>query len=97
RTVTGVQTCALPICRLLVDGPVPAEAPADEAQSVTPPKGFTALFNGKDLTGWHGWAIHEKAAGPYDLAKLSPEERARKIEQWSEIGRASWRERGERA
>src|SRR5262245_6287475 len=21
-----------------------------------PPKGFTPLFNGKDLSGWHGWA-----------------------------------------
>ena len=28
-----------------------------------PPKGFTAAFNGKDLTGWHGWAIHDKKAG----------------------------------
>ncbi len=28
-----------------------------EAPLNTPPKGFTALFNGKDLTNWHG-AIH---------------------------------------
>ena len=32
-----------------------AAAPADDAAAVnTPPKGFTALFNGKDLTGWQG-------------------------------------------
>ena len=30
-------------------------APADEpAKDNTPPPGFTALFNGKDLTGWQG-------------------------------------------
>ena len=36
------------------------------AGAADPPKGFTALFNGKDLSGWHGWAIHAKGAGPYD-------------------------------
>ena len=29
----------------------------------TPPKGFTALFNGKDLAGWHG-------LNPHAVAKL---------------------------
>lgn len=34
-----------------------------------PPEGFTALFNGKDLTGWQGLIeIHKRA-------KMSPEER----------------------
>lgn len=31
------------------------------AQDVTPPKGFRALFNGKDLTGWHGFNPHSVA------------------------------------
>ena len=31
-------------------GPLVAAEPADN----TPPEGFTALFNGKDLTGWEG-------------------------------------------
>ena len=44
-------------------------APATEPK---PPKGFTALFNGKDLSGWHGWAIHKKGASPDDVAKLTP-------------------------
>jgi hypothetical protein len=26
-----------------------------QAKDNTPPEGFTALFNGKDLTGWQGW------------------------------------------
>lgn len=31
------------------------------AQDNVPPKGFTALFNGKDLEGWHGWNPHQSA------------------------------------
>ena len=31
---------------------------ADEA---APPKGFRAIFNGKDLAGWYGWNPHESA------------------------------------
>jgi hypothetical protein len=60
------------------------------ARADQPPTGFTALFNGKDLTGWHGWAIHAKGAGPYDLAKLSPEERAKRIAEWTEDAKKHW-------
>ncbi len=37
-----------------------------------PPEGFTALFNGKDLSGWYGWGTRD----PRDLAKASPAEAA---------------------
>jgi hypothetical protein len=37
----------------------------------TPPEGFTALFNGKDLTGWKGLV-----ADPPKRAKMTPEELA---------------------
>ncbi len=37
----------------------------------TPPEGFTALFNGKDLTGWKGLV-----ADPPKRAKMSPDELA---------------------
>jgi hypothetical protein len=60
------------------------------AADPAPPKGFTAIFNGKDLTGWHGWAIHEKGAGPYDMAKLSPEERQKRVERWTEDAKKHW-------
>lgn len=40
----------------------------------TPPAGFTALFNGKDLTGWKGLVTN-----PPDRAKMSPDELAAKI------------------
>src|SRR6476469_10780734 len=63
---------------------------AATAADPTAPKGFTALFNGKDLTGWHGWAIHAKGAGPYELDKMSPEERAKRIAEWTDDARKHW-------
>ena len=32
-----------------------------QAAEPNPPKGFKALFNGKDLAGWHGWNPHRSA------------------------------------
>jgi Domain of Unknown Function (DUF1080) len=62
---------------LLLFGVCLAAAPAmaDDAPDNTPPEGFTALFNGKDLAGWKGLLN-----GPYDnpakRAALSDAERA---------------------
>lgn len=47
----------------------PAVTRAEE-QNVAP-EGFTALFNGKDLAGWRGMSHFS----PYDLAKMTPEQR----------------------
>jgi hypothetical protein len=55
-----------------------------------PPKGFTPLFNGKDLTGWHGWAIHATGASPAGLAKLTPEDRTKKIDEWTVDSKKHW-------
>ncbi len=44
------------------------------ADDVTPPPGFTALFNGNDLTGWHAFASMD----PRKLAAMSEEELASK-------------------
>jgi nicotinamidase-related amidase len=49
-----------------------------------------ALFNGKSLDGWHGWAIHEKGASPDELAKLNEEERKAKIDAWTEDAKKHW-------
>ena len=54
------------------------------------PKGFTPLFNGKNLDGWHGWAIHAKGAGPIDFAKLSPEQQQAKIDEWNADAKQHW-------
>jgi hypothetical protein len=42
------------------------------AENNTPPEGFTALFNGKDLSGWYGWGTKD----PTELSKMTPEEQA---------------------
>jgi hypothetical protein len=60
------------------------------AQSPQPPSGFTAIFNGRDLDGWYGWAIHGKDADPKTMAGLSVDERAKKIAAWTEDAKKHW-------
>jgi hypothetical protein len=61
------------------------------ADSVPPP-GFTALFNGEDLTGWHGLGHFD----PRALWSMSPEQRAKKREADMAQFKAHWRvENGE--
>jgi len=62
-------------------------APQSEVQA---PSGFTPLFNGDNLTGWHGWNIHDKGGSPLDLPKLSAEERQKKIDQWTADAKKHW-------
>jgi len=56
-----------------------------------PPAGFTALYNGKDLSGWRG-------GDTFDHRKLlaMPEpERAAKIAEWNKTMKAHWTAQGE--
>jgi hypothetical protein len=50
----------------------------------TPPSGFTALFNGKDLSGWFGWGTRD----PRDLLAMTPEQIAEYKKQSVEGGPA---------
>ncbi|MDX2035636.1 MAG: DUF1080 domain-containing protein [Isosphaeraceae bacterium] len=52
----------------------------------TPPKGFTALFNGKDLSGWHGMPHFD----PRELAKMSEADRKKKLEEWTADAKKHW-------
>ncbi len=52
----------------------------------TPPEGFTALFNGKDLTGWKGLV-----ANPPARAKMTPEQLAEAQKKADERMRAHWK------
>lgn len=52
-----------------------------------PPEGFTALFNGKDLTGWRGGNTFD----PAKLAAMTPEARAAQIEKWTASLKEHWR------
>jgi hypothetical protein len=67
---------------------MPLSAIAQETAINTPPKGFVALFNGKDLTGWKGLA--GKGGSPIERAKLSPEELKREQEAADERMRSAW-------
>ena len=50
------------------------------------PEGFQAIFNGQDLTGWHGMPHFD----PRDLAKMTPENRAKQIAEWTEDAKKHW-------
>lgn len=47
------------------------------AENNVPPAGFTALFNGKDLSGWYGWGTKD----PTELWKMPPEQSVKYKEQ----------------
>ena len=51
-----------------------------------PPKGFVAIFNGKDLSGWKGLV-----GTPVTRKKMSPEEMAKAQAKADELMRAHWK------
>jgi hypothetical protein len=58
----------------------------------SPPPRFTALFNGKDFTGWHGMPQLD----PRKLSAMSDEERQKKLAEWNDEFKKHWRvENGE--
>ncbi len=80
------RTCLAALAILAL---VAAAARADEPK---PPKGFTALFNGKDFAGWHAMPTFS----PYKLAAMSADERKAQIDKWNEDIKTHWRiENGE--
>lgn len=52
-----------------------------------PPKDFQLLFNGKDLSGWHGMPHFD----PYKLEAMKPEERQAQIDKWTEDAKKHWK------
>ncbi|CAN5872619.1 DUF1080 domain-containing protein [soil metagenome] len=57
---------------------------ADE--HIEPPEGFEALFNGEDLSGWHGMPHFD----PRKLEALENEERTEQIDKWTKDARQHW-------
>jgi 3-keto-disaccharide hydrolase len=76
---------------------VPHVEPKYDAASLdkvenTPPAGFTALFNGKDLTNWKGLLDpRKKLDNPAVRAKLSPEDRAKAQDEADQNMRQHWK------
>lgn len=75
----SVIACAGVTAALQAQGAAPA-----------PPKGFTALFNGKDLSGWRGRPGNGGVFSPYVEAKFTPEEREAKKTEWNADRDAHW-------
>ncbi len=74
---------ALPLLLALA---MPALVPTAKAAEPAPPPGFTALFNGKDLSGWHGMPHFD----PRKLAAMTQEQQAAQIKTWTEDARQHW-------
>ena len=75
---------------VLVAGSVFIALASARAADNTPPKGFVALFNGKDLTGWKG-LLKEPFDNPARRAKLTPEEAAEAQKEADQVMRKGWR------
>lgn len=56
-----------------------------------PPAGFTALYNGKDLSGWRGGDTFDHRK----LLAMPEQERAAKIAEWNKTMREHWSAQGE--
>ena len=69
---------------------VPADYAAAKPSDNTPPQGFTALFNGKDLANWKGVTRKEKFDNPLVRQAATPEKRAEMQTLADEEMRASW-------
>ena len=67
---------------------VPDQASLDRVDN-TPPAGFVALFNGKDLTNWKGLVSPE--GGPPARAKKTPEQFAKATEKANARLREHWK------
>jgi hypothetical protein len=77
--------CSLFACFLVVSVFIQPAVRAD-TEEPKPPKGFTALFNGRDLSGWHGMPDFN----PVKLAAMPEAERKAQIEKWTEDAKKHW-------
>jgi acetyl esterase/lipase len=78
-----------PILLLLLLGLSATHAQTGKRPAAFPPKGFTAIFNGKDLTGWYG-------LNPHSVAKLTGEKKEAALKQMRDDFSKHWRvEKGE--
>ena len=61
-----------------------------QAKAPAAKKGYTTLFNGKDLTGWRGRPGGGGVFSPYVEAKFTPEEREAKKTEWNADRDKNW-------
>src|SRR3954462_5939366 len=66
--------------------PLPPPPVAHAFDDSKPPAGFVSIFDGKSLDGWHGMPHFS----PYDLEKLSKDDREKKVAEWTEDAKKHW-------
>ena len=76
------------IATVVASAIVSAVALTAAPQTAKPPKGFTSLFDGKDLSGWRG---RQPNYDPAAEAKLSKDELAAKQAEWNTARDAHWK------
>ncbi|MFO0796435.1 MAG: DUF1080 domain-containing protein [Gemmataceae bacterium] len=69
---------------------LPLAVLAAVAAAPAPAADLTPLFNGRDLTGWHGWDVHKKGADPASFDKLSAAEKEQAIADWTADAKKHW-------
>jgi len=79
--INHILRCAI----VVLAGSVVLAAEAERPDN-TPPEGFVALFNGKDLTGWKGLV-----GNPVTRAKMTPEQLEAAQKKADELMRAHWK------
>ena len=83
-----MKTLRLLVIALLAAGVVRAHVRDDENGIRKPPKGFTALFNGRDLANWRG---RQPNLDPEREAAMSPEDHAKMQAEWNAARDTHWR------
>ena len=74
----------LAACSQLAAG---ADPSSPDTANANPPPGFTALFNGKDLTGWRGGDTFDHRK----LLAMPAEQREAQIAKWTASMKPHWR------
>src|SRR5438874_10182411 len=82
----NILSCLRHSWSLLLGTALLAVTPSAHATDPQPPDGFKALFNGKDLSGWHGMPHFD----PYQLNAMKPEVRSGEIAKWTEDAAKHW-------
>jgi hypothetical protein len=65
-------------------------APSSFGEEPKPPPDFTALFNGKDLAGWHGMPLVD----PAKLDGMDEAQRKRQVAEWTDDAKKHWQVAG---
>ena len=68
----------------------PTRLATAQEKTPKPPEGFVTIFNGDDLTGWHGMPTFDVKK----LAEMSEEKRAAQITTWTEDAKKHWSVKG---